>query len=410
MPVEPVTVGELDLPITYKFTRLMDPSYTIAELPLNALRFTTALNGAGGWSASLNVEDPAVRRSNWILATDPWHSALWIDVDGVLIPGGGPVISPPYSEAEGKVALSGVNWYGYLARRKQVRDYTEYTNPETGHEWWREGAGAPVAEIVYSVLAEALALSYSPPIEIVPAEEETPSEYWITFSAPITQNQTLETMLTQLHQLGFEVGVDIAEEVEYVAGVPTVSIGVYYPRRGLPVSESGLVIESRLDMQYQKDGGQQSNGVTEMVGGTSSVSEEVWWPPAYEDEEYPRLEQVISHPSVSPTTQPQEVLAAYANGDRALYTYPLTTPVVKLAMFGSPSVTDLRNLGDDATLRIPPEALGGGGPNTCPRFPKGLEFDFRTVRLEGTIPDAGLPTMEVTLNVPPSTTPIIPPL
>src|ERR1700744_5794866 len=128
-------------------------------------------------------------------------------------------------------------------------------------------------------------------------------------------------------------------------------------------------------MQYEEDGTSQSNGVVEQVGGTGATTSESFWTPTFEEEEFPLLEQVVSHASVSPTTQSARVLQAFAEGDLATYAYPLTTPVVKLPMFGKPSIVDLANVGDDVKLKVSRQL--GELPPPNPRFPDGLDFEFR---------------------------------
>lgn len=399
----------LERDITFRFTELMNPSVTLAELPLNNTTFSLVLNGSGPWAGSLNVEDSEVRKTNWRKATRVNRSAMWVDIAGPYLTGstliyGGRTTSKDYTETTGLVALSGSDHYGYLAQRLQAIDYTEYEHE--GRNWATQGAAC--ATIAYTIIKQAIEeVAYSIPITIIAASEPTPEQFWITFSAPRTQNQTLATIFSQLHQLGFEVGVDVVQKVEYVAGVPTVSLGIFYPRRGSTVAENGLVIESRLDLEYEEDGTAQSNGVVEMVGGTGQEQEEGRWLPAMQEEEYPLLSQVVSHASVSPTTQSERVLKAYEEADLATYAYPLTTPVVKLAMFGRPSILDLAEVGDNVRLRIGKTAGEQAPPS--PRFPDGLDFEFRSVRLDATVPDEGLPTMKVTLNIPPSSTPIVPP-
>lgn len=413
LSVEPPPVRvipqSLEREVTFKFTSLMDPSVTLADLPLNNPSFSLVLNGSGPWTGSLNVEDSEVRKSNWRKATRVNRSAMWVEMAGPYLTGstliyGGRTTGRDYTETTGIAALSGSDHYGYLAQRLQAVDYTEYE--WEGRNWATQGAAC--ATITRRLLAQALEeTAYSIPITVLEASEPTPEQFWITFSAPRTQNQTLATMLSQLHQLGFEVGVDVIQQVEYVGGVPTVSLGVFYPRRGSTVAQNGLVIESRLDLDYQEDGTAQSNGVVEMAGGTGQEQEEGRWLPAMQEEEYPLLSQVVSHASVSPTTQTERVLKAYEEADLAAYAYPLTTPVVTLAMFGRPSILDLAKVGDNVRLRIGKTAGEQAPPN--PLFPDGLDFEFRTVRLDAEVPDQGLPKMKVTLNIPPSSTPIVPP-
>jgi hypothetical protein len=398
-----VPVG-VDHQITYKFTDLFK-FQLLAELPLNSASFSLVVNGVGPWQATLNVEDTQVRKSNWINATAPWLAALWVDIDGQLIYGG-PVIGRKYDEASGKATLSGSDFCGYLSQRLQARDYKEYTDPE-GHTW-SALPGAPAPRIAYYLLAQAMEKQYSLPIDIAYDETEVDGEFWITFSSPITQQQTLMAMMTQLQQLGYLVGVDYAADVQYVAGVPSVSITLSYPRRG--ATNISTVIEVSAPpggMEYNEDGSQAGNRVVEQTGAISATATAAEWGPAMTEDGYPLLEKVVSHASLSPTAASAQVLQAYASGDLAVYAYPLLAPSIPLPMFGSPSIFDFLPIGNDVMLKVPTGA--GALPSNNPRFPNGLDYRFRAVRLDCTIPDAGLPTMKPTLNIPPGTVPPVPP-
>ena len=399
--------------VTYKFTDLFTFA-TIAELPVNNPTFSLAVNGAGPWQATLQTEDEGVRETNWRDATSPWLAALWIDIDGTLVYGG-PVTARKHQQSTGILTISGADFATYLSQRVQARDYEAFVDPE-GHEWAVEEQGAPVPAIAYYLLAEALEKQYSIPITVIrdeqkidPAEGYPGEGFRITFSAPVTQQQTLLSMLTQLQQLGYQVGVDYACDVQYVAGVPTVAITLSYPRRG----EAGafppvIELSASTDMEYSEDGTQMGNRVIEQTGatsGTEDVSKE--WLPGMAEDGYPLLEKVVSHAALSPTPASEKVLEAYANGDLAIYAYPLLAPVIPLPMFGTPSIFDLAPVGDDVILRIPKGE--GDLPANYPRFPEGLDYRFRCVRLDCAIPDEGLPTMTATLNIPPGTVPPLPP-
>jgi hypothetical protein len=51
----------------------------------------------------------------------------------------------------------------------------------------------------------------------------------------------------------------------------------------------------------------------------------------------------------------------------------------------------------------------GDLPFNCPRFPNGLSERFRIVRIDVDVPDEGVPTMAIALNVPAFLTPVEPP-
>lgn len=400
----------VDHQVTYKFTDIFRFDQLLAELPLTATTtFSLVCNGAGPWAATLDVEDKQVQESNWLRATQEWRAAMWVDIDGTLVYGG-PVTGRKYDEATGKVSLSGSDFCVYLSQRVQAADYKEYTDPE-GHKWW-EAPGAPVPRIAYYILKQAMEVRYSVPIDIAVEEHEVDEEYWITFVAPITQQQYLASILTQLQQLGYLVGVDYAADVEYVAGVPSVSITLSYPRRGettsLPVIETSAPPGS---MTYDEDGTQMGNRVIEQTGTVLSENADDTasgeWAPAMTEEGYPLLEKVVSHAALSSTASSAKVLQAYVNADLATYAYPLLAPVIPLPMFGSPSLTDLMPVGRDVMLKIPTAA--GDLPPNNPLFPNGLEYRMRNIRLDCSIPSEGLPTMSATLNIPPGTVPPVPP-
>jgi hypothetical protein len=84
----------------------------------------------------------------------------------------------------------------------------------------------------------------------------------------------------------------------------------------------------------------------------------------------------------------------------------LTAPVVTLPLFGEPSIFDL-DVGMEVLLKSP---TGEGDlPFNCPRFPNGLSERFRIVRIDVDVPDEGVPTMAIALNVPAFLTPVEPP-
>jgi hypothetical protein len=410
MPSSALVPAGVDHSVTYKFTDIFRFDQLLAELPLaDTTTFSLVTNGTGPWAGTLDIEDLQVQESNWIRATQKWRAAMWVDIDGQLVYGG-PVTGRKYDEVTGKVSLSGSDFCVYLSQRVQAVDYKEYTDPE-GHKWW-EDPGAPVPRIAYYLLKQALEKQYSVPIDIAVDETVVDEEYWITFVAPITQQQYLASMLTQLQQLGYLVGVDYAADVEYVAGVPSVTITLSYPRRGsttsLPVIETSAPAGS---MEYDEDGTQMGNRVIEQTG--TIVSEDASdiasgeWGPAMSEEGYPLLEKVVSHAALSSTAASAKVLQAYVAADLATYAYPLLAPVVPLPMFGTPSLDELTPVGGDVMLKIPTAA--GDVPPNNPRFPSGLEYRFRNVRLDCSIPSEGVPTMSATLNIPPGTVPPVPP-
>ena len=383
-----------DHQVTYKFADIFT-GRTLAELPLKEVTFSKVVNGSGPWQGTLNIEDRSVRRSNWLRATAVWRSALWVDIDGVLVYGG-LTTNRPYQMGAGTVVLSGADHCAYLAYLLQAKSYNF--------------AAVPALGIAADVIEQALARPHTIPIRIVKEGPLAPEEYQIAFAAPEEQHQTVASILSQLQGLGFKVGIDYAADVAYVNGLPVPTITLSYPRRGALFTALSKVIDlsNALDLQYDEDGTQQANSIVEQAGATVDRSSEGEWVPAVEAG-YPLLEATFSHPALAPTAGTNaDQLRAYTAGDLSTHAYPLTAPVVKLPLFDTPSIFDLSPIGDDVLVRSP--VVAGDQALTNPRFPEGMAAQMRTVRMDVTIPDEGVPTMDVTLNAPPTLIPVEPPV
>jgi hypothetical protein len=400
-----------DHEITYKFTDLVTYAL-IAELPVNNCQFSLVVDGSGPFQCTLDVEDPNVNSANWIAATAVNKSAMWVDIDGTLYYGG-LVTGRTYTMSKQQVELTGSDFYGYMSRRLQAADYANYTDP-MGYQWATAGYGAPAAVIAYYVMIQALAEQYSIPIDVaaVPTSQLPGSADWITFTAPLTQQQTVDAIVTQLQGLGFGVGIDFAQDVSYIGGNPVPTLTLSYPRRGLAAGLTGMVLDvgQAIDFVYEQDGTQQSDGVVEQTGASGAVATESQWGPAMSQQGYPLFESAISHASMSPTSTPQSVLNAFIAGDLAMLAYPFTTPVVTVPAFDGPiALTDSNfSMGNDVLLYVP--AASGQGITNVPLFPSGLAYYYRMMRADITIADEGVSTMDITMNIPPNTIPQVPPV
>ncbi len=301
--------------VTAKFTSLLNFANTIAELPLSKLQFSKVLDSTGPWSGSLNVEDKQVQKAGWLEATAENRTALWVDIGGTLLYGG-PVQSRKYQLATGIATLGGADFTSYFSQRIQSRDYAEYTDPD-GHHW--ATSGAPAARVAFFVLKQALERAYSIPIKVVTSGAEPEEKYWVTYSAPIEQMQTLSSVLSQLQELGYLIGLDYAVDYAYVNGAPTATVTLSYPRRGAVTLEPPVFdISQALDLEYDGDGTQQADQVYSQAGATYDRSSSGIWLPAREAG-YPLYEVVTSHTALAPSSNTAAVLEAYVSGDLAAY-------------------------------------------------------------------------------------------
>jgi hypothetical protein len=370
---------------------------------LNGLTFSKVLNGVGAWAGSLPVEDPGVRGTAWINATAPNLTSMWVDIDGTLMYGGRS-LTRQYQLTSGKAALGGTDFCGYFAQRLQARDYTAYLDPE-GHAW--AITGAPALRIAYHVLSQALAKRFSIPLKIVASGAEAGAGFWLTISLPGAQQQTLASILSQMQELGYMVGIDYTQDVAYVSGELTATCTLSYPRRGSETEPLTIDLSQALDVQYDEDGTEQADRVVVQAGATTVRSKgEVWGPAQVAG--YPLLETQVSHTALAPLQKGVErsALEAYVSGELTTKAYPLVAPTVTLPMFGEPSILQL-DVGQE--IYLVSSAGAGDAPPDNPRFPNGLKELFRIVRIDCAVPDEGVPTMTLTLNIPAFSTPVEPP-
>lgn len=387
--------------ITYKFTDLLRFE-TIAELPLKAVTFTKAVGSVGPWAGTLNVEDRGVQETNFVAATSVGKTAMWVDIDGVLVYGG-LVTKRVYDPTAGTVAVSGSDFCQYLAMRLQAQGYTNYI--EDGREWLRDGS--PVLNIAYTILKHAFEVENSIPLKVVAQGIEAEESNWITFSAPIAQEQTLAALISQLQELGFMVGIDYACDVAYDKGRPTATITISYPRRGAQGRGPGtpeIDMTAATQWGWEEDSTAQATAIIEQAGATNIRSSPGEWEPAVAAG-YPLYEACIQHPAQAPSDSPEQQLIAYLQGDLATNAFPYSIPAATLPLFGSPSILNLE-AGDNAILRVPRSS--GNLPPACPIFVDGLELLSRVIRIDATVPDEGVPTMALAFNAPPAFQPADP--
>lgn len=408
--------------ITYLFTDLS--GNRIEELPLDSASFSLKMNGAGSFAGTLKVEDPRVQATNWINATAPNLTCVWVDISGTLV-FGGLVNRRNYTRKAGSVQITANDHAWYLQRRLQAADYST--------TWATTATGA--ATIARQVIADALAVNQSLSFSLsTPAV--TPSQYGITLAAPISQRMTVDAIVNQLSNLGWLVGFDYAVDVAYVAGVPTATLTLSYPRRGRIAGSTGLQMDvtAAIDFTYEEQGDNQATKVTETASGVGGIATSGSWDPANTTNGYPLLERIGSHISFSPSATPQTVTDAWIANDLALTAYPAAVPKVTMPMFAEPAIGEWI-VGDDLRL-IVPSATGeyvtsgtypgsstfpgssttpgtvvkpANGSPADPRFPSGMDFYWRIVQADCVIPSEGIPTVVYTFNAPPSSTPQQPP-
>ena len=426
-------------------------TYPTTELPFTKVTFSKCFNQAGPFSATLNIEDEQVLNTNWINGTNPGKTFFWVIVDNQIVYGGR-ILNRTYNLKTQQVTITGTDFYGYWAQRLQAQDYTQYLQTYSGatdqlYLWAHKvrgiplitSAGAPTPMIAWQILQDACAVEYTLPNLTAPFHGEgvgskSDPDYWVenyvsptnfmTFSAPIGQQQTVDSLLQQFIAMGAapegpdffnSVGIDVATDVKLDGnGNPFATVNVCWPRYGLTAAEQGtnmqiLDLSTVIDMEWNEDATAQATGIVEQLGtGAVITGPEEVDTTAIETWNYPLTQQAICHTGFTPTALSAQVLATLLQGDRDLYAYPQLAPTVTVPIFNYGTGFSLTALpfGDDIEVFNPFERQGIYGLPSVPFPPKGSNVlagsnVMRLVRADVTIADAGVSTMVLTLNPPP---------
>lgn len=453
--------------IKYLFTTLdimgtaVNNSPAVADLPCNAVTFSLTFNTSGPFSATINVESAAVRNTNWITATAPGKSFFWVEEDGVLI-FGGRILNRAYSLSQQQVTITGSDFYSYWTQRLQYGDYGTYTGLTVGpgdsgdFYTWYKNPGVPAPYIAWQVLNDAAEAPGQLPNLLVTAagkgggdtdptdprmwDANYPVENQLTFSAPLSQMQTVDSIVQEVVGMGWLAGCDVCTEVSYetggpfTGGYPQAQTYVYWPRKGTAYVEEPvfypyytnasdvqvLDLSDAIDVDWSEDATSQATGIVEQIGSNGAVQgAEKLNSNAMNNQNYPLVEQAISHVSTSPVKLSPSVINLLELDDAAQFTYPQVAPIVTMPIsdygtgFGLQALTTL--LGSDVLVYNPVQrqttTLDGyedAGLPSIPFPPPGFQQIMRIVRVDVTINDSGVSTCALTLNWPPSLNPVPP--
>ncbi len=392
--------------ITYLFCDLMTGA-RLGHLPLSKVSFGSKLNGAGQLSAQLPLGDPRIQDTDPIAATHPGRTAIYVDIDGSLV-WGGILWTRRYDRAARTLALSGSEMWSYFAHRHQAADYTK----PPGGAYWSVNPADP-QKIAMQLVHDALQVGNSAlaAMTLNVSGASTPSGDWVSPTYPVTQRQTIASMVSMLADMGYPVGFDFGIDVAYASGVPTAAMNFSQPRRGRTVAQNGLVLSAQqaVNFAYPEDATTCANTVYEMATGAGGSAVEAIWVGTGASG-YPLLSSVVSHAGLTnggSTPNAAGMLEAIATGDLALTAYPPVTPTLTAPLFGTPTIGDYIT-GDDVRVIVPRYTGVGEVPDE--RFPGGIDFEFRITQWDATVADEGMSTITFTLGIPPSEVPTQPPL
>jgi hypothetical protein len=407
----------------------------IGQFPARSLKFGQQLNTAGQGSFTIDLTDPRVQLANPIACTNPGRTFVVADYKGAPVWGG--IVAQRTEEVQASgtdrtmaLGITCAELWSYFAGRVQATDYSSppysgITGLSTPMTYWTPSnsvwdTSLIATQVITDALSysDSLATSYGNPLGglSVKINSATPSaaspvsasNEWIAVNYPYTSAQTVDMIVSQLAQLGYGVGFDYGVDIAYSSNPgskPVGTVNLSYPRRGRTTSQNKLLIDLAAARSYRfpEDGTQMANQVWE-IGGSGAINVSVNANALAQG--YPLWERVMSK-SNAQSANLMGLLAQAGASDLALFSYPVVTPAVTLGLLDVNLPLGSFIVGDDVQVILPQNA--NDGSTFDPRFPAGLNQEFRIVAWQATVGDSGDSTLELTLNRPPSTSvPIAP--
>ncbi|MGQ5576080.1 hypothetical protein [Streptomyces sp. ECR3.8] len=365
---------------TYLFCDLRTDTL-LAELPMSDVSYSFELNGIGKLSGTIPYNDETLPLDPET-ASEPGRTAVYVDRDGVLVWGG---IIWTRDDAKGGKSIQAAEFLSYFQHRYVKKtlatDTSLLLNPayvdqggqrlysDQKHVMWsllryaQDQAGGDIG-ISLSELSGS-GSSTGVPRTVAYFGYERPEIYKAISELAAADN-------------GFDFGVEVGWTSAANNQPPRRyrRAQVWYPRRGRPVSESGLV--------FSKGGGHGSiisydwpeNGtelVTEMSGlGAGSGEARIVKTAAAQDlidSGWPLLEGVATYDGVVDEAQVQGL----TNADLAARSRATTEPTFVVSADGDPAFGSY-SVGDEALFVIDPE----------PKSPRGREGVLRIVSIQNT--------------------------
>lgn len=397
----------------------------IGQGPFRSVQFGQQLNAAGQGSGTIDLRDPRVLATNPIACMIPNKTFIAVDYGGVIVDGG-VALSRDWNvdaTAQNTTGVLQVGWTGlwaYFSKRVQATDYssppysgitgTAGTMPLWTQTLW------DASLIACQVLEDAIGYAnhkLSPYGDLLSglgillngkapsaASPVAPSEDWIAINYPYTSVQTVDTIVNQLSQLGLGVGFDFGIDVAYSAGPaspPIGTINLSYPRRGRTVEENHLLIDLTTARKYRfpEDGTQTANQIYGIGGSGAIVVDENIYPL---EQGYPLYERVMSRAQIQ-SQHITAILNQIGVSDLATYSYAPVTPSCTLSATDPNLPLGSFIVGDDVQIYLPEK--GPDGEVFDPRFPNGLDQEWRIASYKVNAADDGDATVEYTFAQPP---------
>ena len=416
-------------PFTYKTYDLVTAKY-LGQLPLTGFQFASNLlpGSPGTASGVIDIASPAIQALGPLAITAPARTMLVVDYLGVIVWAG--IIWPrayAFENTTRKLTVTASELWSIFQRREQATDYSAppysgLTGNSVKMAIWDAtltdaiGVYDPVL-IIWQLLSDALHLvsygnilgglgvaanGYTTPATYLASGTALPQGDYLAINYPWTSLQALDSVATQLGQNGLGVGFDYQVDCAYApqpGNPPVATVNLSYPRRGRSYSQNNLVLNCQSAISYSppEDGSQAANTFYEQGSSGSLVVSQNILPL---QQGYPLLEQVASRANIT-SANILNVLTVLGIADLYVSSFPVCTPSITMDLFTTTLPLGEFVVGDDVRWIIP--ATDGTGEVFDPRFPGGLDAEWRVTGYSVTVADEGQSTITYNLALPPAT-------
>ncbi len=394
----------------------------IGQVPLQNSKFGSQLNSPQQLTGSINLMDKKVRKTNPLASTIPNKCIIVVDLGGAVV-GNGIVLPRVWNGPNKHLEIQGSESWSYFGQRVQATDYSAppYSGV-SGLEPMSLWKATPwdASLIACQVIEDAIKVPYGNPLgglgvllngeEPMGSKPVSPESDYIAITYPYTSLQTIDTIVNQLSQLGLGVGFDFGLDIAYSQGPGSPLVGtvnISYPRRGRIFAENNLTIDlttarGEPPYSFSEDGSQTANQVYE-IGGSGAIVVDQNVNPL--EQGYLLWERVFSRANMQ-SAHITSLLSQLGTSDLATYSYAPVAATVTLSPFDPNLPLGSFIVGDNVMVVLP--ELADDGEVFDPRFPAGLEQEWRIIGFTVEPKDKGDPVMTINLAQPPYLEALIP--
>jgi hypothetical protein len=362
----------------YCATDLLTGAVVADTLPLNVQSFGMTLNGSGTLTGSLNLSEVYEQNAPFVAALACRRAVIWALADGYPVWAGIQLDWPDMTRAQGTLPIS-AQTIDSLWGKRLITDTINYAGVDL--------FAAYLDLVTYGLTKNSSYISPVSPAATRPAAYLSmvatqgrvarlvlpdPGSSGVTWTASYAYSDLgqVSSAWSDMCASGnleyfFEPGLD-------VNGNLAIFLRLGYTKLGRPLADTGLILTypgNALDYGYTVTGSQSSNMVWATAPPNGSA---LTWQSQYPHgadladllaNNYPLMESTASWQGSVVTKQSQ--VDAFADGQVAIVTAGMTTPVVNVGGSSWPRVKDLQ-LGDAAYLAFtsplhPPQANGAPG-------------------------------------------------